>query len=96
MTNDKRMRRDQPTNYRICLKGLLDPRWASMLGGMVLSWEQFEDGSNVTILSGQLIDQAALMGVLNLVYDLGLPVIFVECDEASLVARTSCHRSTSD
>ncbi|HSN75491.1 MAG TPA: hypothetical protein VL334_10475, partial [Anaerolineae bacterium] len=37
------------------------------------------DGAPVTVLSGQFQDQAALAGVLNTLYDLGLPLLSVEC-----------------
>jgi len=36
----------------------------------------------VTILMGRLIDQAALIGVINSLYDLGCPLLSVECVEA--------------
>jgi hypothetical protein len=35
-------------------------------------------GSTITELSGRLVDQAALTGVLNTLYDLGLPLLLVE------------------
>ena len=77
------LQREQPVSYRICLRGTLDPSWSAMLGGMTIAYSQPEDGDNVTILDGWLIDQAALMGVLNLVYDLGLRVLLVEQNEPS-------------
>ena len=36
----------------------------------------------VTILTGILVDQAALNGVINTLYDLGCPLLLVECVEA--------------
>ena len=35
----------------------------------------------VTILSGRLLDQAGLLGVLNTLYDLRLPLLSVECED---------------
>jgi hypothetical protein len=35
----------------------------------------------VTILKGRLVDQAALLGVLNNAYDLGFPLLSVKCLE---------------
>ena len=36
-------------------------------------------GAPVTVLQGDVVDQAALLGILNLVYDLGLPLLSVQC-----------------
>lgn len=52
-----------------------------MLGNMTILTEIDEDRASVTTLSGPLADQAALMGVLNLVYDLGMVLLWVECEE---------------
>ena len=45
---------------------------------MMLTTEGEEGSMTVTTLSGPLPDQAALLGVLNLIYDLGLSVLSVE------------------
>jgi hypothetical protein len=66
--------------------GLLDSSWSSMLAGMTLSTAHLGDDRYVTTLRGRLADQAALMGVLNLVYDLGMLVILVECESGLQVA----------
>jgi hypothetical protein len=60
-------------NYEIRLKGRLEPRWANWFDGLTLT--QQSDGT--TVLSGSVIDQAALHGVLGKVRDLGLPLIAV-------------------
>ncbi|MEH7254587.1 hypothetical protein V7111_20975 [Neobacillus niacini] len=63
----------EPRTYEICLKGLLDTRWADRFAGMSFNHES--DGT--TILSGQVVDQAALHGLLRKVRDLGLPLVSV-------------------
>ncbi|MDF2721567.1 MAG: hypothetical protein K0Q59_1242 [Paenibacillus sp.] len=60
-------------SYEIRLKGLLDIRWAHSFEGM--SFTHQSDGT--TILSGPVIDQAALHGLLRKVRDLGLHLISV-------------------
>jgi hypothetical protein len=60
-------------SYEICLKGHLEPRWADWFDG--LSLIQQNDGT--TLLSGSVMDQAALHGLLAKVRDLGLPLIAV-------------------
>jgi len=43
-----------------------------------------KDGGAVTEICGELPDQAALMGVLGLLYDCGAPLLSAECVGASL------------
>jgi hypothetical protein len=62
-----------PERYEIRLKGHLDVRWADRFDG--LSFTHASDGT--TILSGPVVDQAALYGLLRRVRDLGLPLIAV-------------------
>jgi hypothetical protein len=59
--------------YEIRLKGHLETRWAAWLDEMTLRHEH--DGS--TVLSGPVIDQAALHGLLQKVRDIGLPLVSV-------------------
>ena len=64
---------DQPQCYEIRLKGHLDDRWAEWFEGLTLTLE--EEGN--TLLTGPVIDQAALHGLLKKVRDLGLPLVSV-------------------
>ena len=59
--------------YEIRLQGHLATRWAAWFDGMCLTHES--DGT--TILTGPVVDQAALHGLLSKVRDLGLPLIAV-------------------
>lgn len=71
--------RDQKTNpsqsmiYEIRIKGHLDHRWADWFEGLTITLE--EDGD--TLLTGPVIDQAALHGLLKKVRDLGQPLVSV-------------------
>jgi hypothetical protein len=64
---------NQHQYYEIRLKGHLDDRWADWFEGLTITLE--EDGD--TILTGPVIDQAALHGLLKKVRDLGLPLLSV-------------------
>ena len=64
---------NQPKRYEIRLKGHLDDRWADWFEGLAITLE--EDGD--TLLTGLVIDQAALHGLLKKVRDLGLPLVSV-------------------
>jgi hypothetical protein len=55
--------------YTIRLQGRLEPRWAALFGGMTLTTS---DG--FTELTGAVVDQSALHGLLQQLRDLGLPL----------------------
>jgi len=75
---------DTPATYRIRVQGHLDEIWADRLNGMAITSAKATDKSSVTILVGDLRDQAALSGVLNTLYELHLPLLSVEnLDEKS-------------
>ena len=59
--------------YEIRVKGRLDQRWSSWFDGLTISYE----GEDITVLSGSLIDEAAVHGVLIKVRDLALPLLAV-------------------
>lgn len=60
-------------HYQIRIKGHLDEQWADWFGGLTITLE--EDGD--TLLTGPLVDQAALFGLLRKVSDLGMPLLSV-------------------
>jgi hypothetical protein len=59
--------------YEIRLQGHLATRWAAWFDGLSLTHES--DGT--TILTGPVVDQAALHGLFGKVRDLGLPLVAV-------------------
>ena len=59
--------------YEIRIKGHLDDKWADRFEGLTITLEV--DGD--TLLTGPVIDQAALHGLLKKVRDLGMPLISV-------------------
>ncbi len=64
---------NEPGLYEIRLKGHLNNRWTSWFEGLTITLE--EDGD--TLLTGPVIDQAALHGLLKKVRDLGMPLVSV-------------------
>jgi hypothetical protein len=75
-----RLTLDAPLECTIRAAGTLDPRWSARLGGLRVraAGRSFP----VTELRGRLRDQAALFGVLTTLYDLGLPLLSVDCRAA--------------
>ena len=63
----------EPPLYRIRVRGHLESRWAAWFNGMSLSCEP--DGT--TNISGPIVDQAALHGLLHTLRGTGLPLVSV-------------------
>jgi hypothetical protein len=72
---------DQPATYCIRVVGYLDENWSARLAGLEIKPTEKEGKQGVTTLSGPIIDQAALFGVLKALYDMRLPLLSVECVE---------------
>ena len=70
---------DHPATYQISVQGRIDPDWSDRLAGMTIGLITEEASPPVTTLDGELSDQAALLGVLNSLYELHLPVLSVLC-----------------
>jgi len=64
---------DESGLYEIRLKGHLNDRWAEWFEGLTITLEDNGD----TLLTGPVIDQAALQGFLKKVRDLGMPLVSV-------------------
>jgi hypothetical protein len=60
--------------YQIRIKGHLDPSWVDWFEGFTLTHQA--DGS--TLLTGTVLDQPALHGLLTRIHSLGLPLLLVE------------------
>jgi hypothetical protein len=69
----------EPGLYEIRIKGHLADRWVHWFGGLTITLE--EDGD--TLLTGPVVDQSALHGLLRKVRDLGMPLLSVCATEPS-------------
>ena len=68
---------DQPMVYQIRIKGHLGRQWTAWFEGLTITLE--EHGNS--LLTGPVIDQAALHGLLKKVRDLGMPLLSVNSVE---------------
>jgi hypothetical protein len=69
---------DRPATYRISVQGYLGEEWSDYLQGMIIATGSDEEDHPVTVLTGPLLDQSALLSVLNGLYNYRLPLISVE------------------
>jgi hypothetical protein len=76
--SNRRLLFDLPGCYRIRVGGLLSASLADRLGNLAISVRHASSQQPVTLLTGEVTDQAALMGVLSTLYDMGFPLLTVE------------------
>lgn len=64
---------DQPVVYQIRIKGHLGSQWTEWFEGLTITLEENGD----TLLTGPVVDQAALHGLLKKVRDLGMQLVSI-------------------
>ena len=69
---------DTPATYRICVMGGMENSWAERLWGMKSNRVEESGAPEQTILLGKVVDQAALVGIINALYNAGHTVVSVE------------------
>ena len=72
----------EPARYRICIQGTLDKNWSDYCGGMTIEHERDAHHHAVTVMTGRLSDQSALVGILTSLHDIGCPILSMERMEA--------------
>ena len=92
MSNNVNPKKDpgQPMVYQIRVKSHLGSDWTDWFEGLTITLE--EDGD--TVLTGPVVDQAALHGLLKKVRDLGMPLVSVNPVEPSQAAASDVNRET--
>jgi len=72
MTNGREF--SKPATYEIRVKGSLEPEWADWFDGFTVT----RQANDETVLTGRVVDQPALHGLLAKIRDLGLPLLVVQ------------------
>jgi hypothetical protein len=70
---------DKPAKYKICVLGQISDFWVDRMEGMSIQRETSSGRLPICSLEGELLDQAALLGVLNWLFELHLPLLSVVC-----------------
>jgi hypothetical protein len=68
---------DRPGTYVIKVPGRLDEGWSEWFEGMEIVVDCGGDGPTTTTLTGIVADEAALLGLLDRLYSLGLRLLSV-------------------
>src|SRR6185503_2509899 len=76
-----------PMVYQIRIKGHLGPHWTDWFGGLTIALED----NGETLLTGLVVDQAALHGLLKRVRDLGMPLLSVNRVEGGQTMKAIVH-----
>jgi len=69
----------EPAVFLIRIEGRLGESWSEYFGAQSMSVEVDEAGLYSTTLISEPVDQAALVGMINRLNGMGLPVVSVEC-----------------
>jgi hypothetical protein len=80
---DRKLKVDQPLTCRIRTTGVISESAVACWDSLRVQSEASSDGSHHSIVRGRLPDQAALMGVVNHLYNLGFVILSVECNSAA-------------
>ena len=78
MATRRGLKLETAARYEIRVQGTLDRSWFNRIDGAELLVESAPNEAPVTVFTGQFIDQSALAGALNLLFDLGLPLLSVQ------------------
>ena len=78
------MKAERPSVYQIKVQGKINEQWSDWLEGVTISHDHTSKEAPVSTLSGPIVDQAALRGILNKLWDLNLALLSViRLDEPS-------------
>lgn len=80
-----------PAHYLIAVQGRLRPGWLACPGGMQISTRRAESGATVTVLKCDVSNQDELLGILNTLYDLHLPILSVVDSSPKRIHRRERH-----
>lgn len=72
-------------NYQALIKGRLPAQWTEWFDTSVIEFQP--DGT--TWLSGEAIDQTALYGIINRLFEMGLDILHLNCKRAAMLPQVT-------
>lgn len=78
INNAPRLSLGQPAQYQIEVHGILDSSWSDYFNGLIITQVQSTNQEPMTLLTGQVVDQLMLIGMLHRLCNLGLPIYSVK------------------
>lgn len=72
------LRRSQPAKYQIKIQGRHNETWSDWMDDLEINIVRLGKGASITVLTGNVKDQAGLHGLLNRIRDLSIPLISVQ------------------
>lgn len=74
----KRLKMEDPAIYRIHVQGCLEEVWSDRLANMTITMDLKDPKAPVSMLQGRIRDQSELVGVLNGLYQLRVPILSMD------------------
>ena len=68
----------KPAVYKIKVEGEIQANWSEKFQGLKINVERSLRGKPVSVLTGKINDQAALSGLLNILYDYNMTILSVK------------------
>jgi hypothetical protein len=94
MPNEQKSEHDpnQPKVFQFRIQGHLSQQWQDWFDGFIATLE--EDGN--TLLSGPVVDQSALHGILKKIRDLGMPLLSVNPADPTQMTQADATQGKGD
>ncbi len=70
-------------HYKMCVQGYIDSSWSDRMGGLTITSSFEENNKPITTLEGVISDQSELVGIINSIYEMHLPLLSVTFVEAT-------------
>ena len=74
----KRLKMENSATYIICVQGCLEEVWSDRLANMTITMDLRDQQAPVSTLKGRIRDQAELVGVVNGLYQMRVPILSME------------------
>jgi hypothetical protein len=78
LESDQLLKQVRPSIYQIKVQGKLNEQWSDWLANMTISHNPANKDAHTTTLTGPVVDQTALRGIVNKLWDLNLILLSIK------------------